>query len=45
MAFVVPGMSDIRKMQKIQEHSLRIVYNDFTSSYSDLVVKSGMPYL
>ncbi len=32
-------------MEKIQEHSLRIVYNDFTSPYSELLLKSGMPNL
>ncbi len=38
-------MSDIRKMEKIQEHSLRIVYNDVNSSYSELLAKSGLSYL
>ncbi len=39
------SLSDIRKVVKIQEHSLRIVYSYLTSSYSYLLVKSGMPYL
>ncbi len=39
------SMSDIRKMEKIQEHSLRIVYNDVNSSYSELLAKSGLSYL
>ena len=38
-------MSDIRKIGKIQEHSLRIVYNDVNSSYSELLAKSGLSYL
>ena len=39
------SMSDIRKIEKIQEHSLRIVYNDVSSSYSELLAKSGVSYL
>ncbi len=38
-------LSDIMKLEKIQEHSLRIVYNDVGSSYSELLAKSGVPYL
>ncbi len=37
-------MSDIRKMEKIQEHSLCIVSND-VKSYSELLEKSGLSYL
>ncbi len=38
-------MSDIRKMEKIQEHSLRIVYNDVSSSYSELLAKLGVLFV
>ena len=37
--------SDIRKMERIQEHSLRIVYNDVNSSYSELLAKSDLSFL
>ncbi len=33
------------KMEKIQGHSLRIVYNDVSSFYSELSTKSGLSYL
>ena len=42
MAFC--SMSDIRKMERNQEHSLGIVYNDVNSSYSELLAKSGLSY-
>ncbi len=34
-------MSDIRKLEKIQEHLLRLVYGGFKSSYSEVLDKSG----
>ncbi len=44
MAFC--GMSGIGKMEKIQEHPLCVVYNQFSLSYSELViVMYCTPYL
>ncbi len=41
------SMLDIRKMEKSQENSLCIVYNDVSSSYSELLPKSrsGLSFL
>ena len=34
-----------KKMEKVQERALRIVYEDFSSSYEDLLQKTGLPSL
>ena len=36
---------DLKKIEKIQKRSLRFVYNDFTSSYSELLCRSNRPLL
>ena len=35
------GNGSIHKMEKIQERSLRFVFNDYTTEYSDLLQKNG----
>ena len=39
------GKSDTAKMEKIQERALRFVFNDLSSSYSDLLRRSSKPSL
>ena len=34
-----------KKMEKVQERALRFVYEDFSSSYEDLLQKTGLPSL
>ena len=36
---------DLRKIEKIQKRALRYVYNDFTSTYSELRCKANKPLL
>jgi hypothetical protein len=33
------------KIEKIQERALRFIYNEYTSSYEDLLCKSKLPFL
>ena len=39
------GTSDTRKMEKVQERGLRIIYGDHQSSYKELLDKSGLDLL
>ena len=39
------SLSDTQKMEKVQKRALRIVYNDYDSSYKDLRVKSKRPLM
>ncbi len=37
------GMGNIKKMERVQLRALRFVYNDFSSSYEELLKTSGQP--
>lgn len=39
------SLADLKKMEKLQFRALRFVYNDFTSSYTELRNKAGKPLL
>ena len=40
-----PSAKSLQKVEKIQERALRFLYNDHTSSYDALLVKSGRCYI
>lgn len=39
------GETNTKKIEKIQERALRFIYNEYTSSYEDLLCKSKLPSL
>lgn len=39
------GEGNTKKLEKIQERALRFIYNDFSSTYEQLLVKSKLPSL
>ena len=39
------GETNTKKVERIQERALRFIYNDFSNSYEDLLVKSKLPSL
>jgi hypothetical protein len=39
------GEVNTKKIEKIQERALRFIYNDYSSSYDDLLIKSKLPSL
>jgi hypothetical protein len=39
------GETNTRKIEKIQERALRFIYEDYSSSYEDLLNKSRLPTL
>ena len=39
------GESNTKKMERIQERTLRFIYEDFNSDYDTLLLKSGLPSL
>jgi hypothetical protein len=39
------GETNTRKIDKIQERALRFIYEDYSSSYEDLLNKSRLPTL
>ena len=39
------GETNNKKIEKIQERALRFIYNEYTSSYEDLLCKSKLPSL
>ena len=39
------GSDNTRKLERLQYRALRFVFNDTTSSYEDLLTRSGMPTL
>ena len=40
-AFFFSSIKSLQKIEKLQEHALRFLYNDHKSSYNDLLLKSG----
>ena len=36
---------DAQKIEKLQKRALRLIYNDYTSSYEDMLKMANLPYL
>ena len=45
MAWHFCSENNTKKMERLQERALRFVYNDFSSSYHDLLQKVKIPSL
>ena len=41
LVWLTCNVTNTRKMEKIQERGLRIIYNDYVSSYKELLLSSG----
>ena len=45
MSWQFTGETNLKKIEKIQERALRFIYNDYSSSYHELLTMSGLPSL